>query len=217
MNQTPTQLDAFFQNYKTLSLKGRTVFLGGDEAHVSFINYLKQGTVKQYMVSNKGDEIVLNMYRPVCCFPLVHIFPSIQNHCYFETISDVELIRAPIDQFVVFLKQNPLVLFEITEVLAHAFFDISSMIECLILGRAHNRVVFALLMYARKFGECTKNGERIINMPLTHKNIGALVGLTRETVSREMERLEQKKIVTKKNGFVCISNMRGLIDETLLL
>lgn len=217
VNQVKPNLDTFFKNYKTLLLKGKTVFIGGDESHVSYIYYLKRGIAKQYAVSSRGDEVVLNMFRPISCFPLVHLFPSIQNHSYFETVSNVELIRAPISEFLLFLKGNPLILLDLAEILAHAFYDTSNMIECFMLGRAHNRVVMALLIYARKFGECTKKGERIINMPLTHKNIGALVGLTRETVSREMEHLERKKIVTKRNGLVCISNMRGLIDETLLL
>lgn len=215
MGQIPVQLCRFFANYKSLYLKERVPFIAADETAISSVYLLKQGIVKQYAISNKGDEVILNMFRPLCCFPLVHMFPEIKNHHYYETVSPVEIIRAPIEKFVFFIKQDPSVLFYLSEVLGQAFFDLSNMIECFMLGRAHNRVVLALLMSARKFGEYS-NGERKISIPLTHKSIGALVGLTRETVSREMERLEEKKVITKKGGLFCISNMRILIDEALL-
>jgi len=55
----------------------------------------------------------------------------------------------------------------------------------------------------------------LIHIPLTHRDIAMLVGMTRETVSIEIKKLERKGIIEYKGRSIFVKDLRKLKEGSL--
>ena len=74
----------------------------------------------------------------------------------------------------------------------------------LALRSATGRVVSALLQFAREQGKQDAHGLLTIDLPLTHRELGQLTGVSRETVTRTLGQLREAEAVhwTEAGGLV---------------
>jgi CRP/FNR family transcriptional regulator len=78
---------------------------------------------------------------------------------------------------------------------------------------ARARVLCVLLSLYERLGEALPSGERVLKLPLSRRDLAALAGISPETLSRTMRRLESERIASFKGRQVCFMNMVGLLDE----
>ena len=72
----------------------------------------------------------------------------------------------------------------------------------IICGCAQNKVASILLQLTHDHGDL-KNGKLVINFPATHRIIASIIGLTRETTSVQMSKLQKMGVIsTKRTQFV---------------
>lgn len=172
----------FFKDYKMMLKEKGTVLLkpGG---RIDTIYFVAKGLVRQYAVTPSGEEITVHIYRPGSFFPIVLVLAGVPNRFYFTAVSDVEVRAAPTIEVLAFLKDSPEALFDLTTRLAKAIDGLATRIEHGLPLRAHDRVRRLLAYWTKKFGD----------KRLTHKEIASWLGLSRETVSREMKKLKKKQ------------------------
>ena len=72
-----------------------------------------------------------------------------------------------------------------------------------------------MLICAERFGKKVGR-DVVIQVPLTHKDIANLVGMTRETVSIEMKKLAHRSLIGYKGKTVTVHDLVKLKDESLL-
>ena len=60
-----------------------------------------------------------------------------------------------------------------------------------------------------------KNKNEAVQLRITHREIAALTGLTKETISRECTKLERKGLIENTNRIVLIKNIQTLEIELL--
>mgnify|MGYP002683838487 CR=1 FL=1 len=106
-----------------------------------------------------------------------------------------------------YLGKLPKWLNELTTKILIRFDNVLSRMESLFFCNASVKVAAALLMCAKGFGE-EFQGETVVKIPLTHKDIEALVGITRETTSLEMKKLERQGLLTKSGRFISIKDLK---------
>jgi CRP/FNR family transcriptional regulator len=82
-------------------------------------------------------------------------------------------------------------------------------IEYLGYGRAEEKIISTLLFLARHFGE-QKNNEVQIQYLFTHKDIASFAGVSRETASRELEKLLKRKLIAYKKHLITIKDIHLL-------
>lgn len=208
------KLDRFFSQSKPFYYKkGDILVRAGDPIFGIF--FLKKGYVRQYVVSEKGDELTIHIYKPVCFFPIMLVFYGQQNLYYFEAMGDIEVWRAKPEKVVEFLKDEPDVLLDLTRRFAAGLVGLSTRIENLMFKDTYSRVASLLTYFAKRFGR--REGKVIIiKLPLTHKDLAAWVGAPRENVSRQIEKLKKKAlIITFDNHVIAVNDIRKLEEESL--
>ena len=87
--------------------------------------------------------------------------------------------------------------------------------EYLVFGNACNKVASILLICAERFGQKMAYGT-LITIPLTHKNIANLVGITRETTSVEIKKFEKKGLIAYRGRLIVVKNEDLLRKEAIL-
>jgi len=201
-NEIVKKLDSFFNRYKSLSLKkGKTLYQPNDPIHSIYL--LKQGLIKQYAISENGEELTINVFRPNSFFPIMLVLANQPNKYFFQAKTDVAIFKAPTKEVLEFLKLNPDVLLDLAKRFSAAILGLSTRVEELSFYQAKNRVSSLLLYLAEKFGG-TKNGKTVIKLLLTHQDLASWTSLTRETVSRQLEQLSKAGLINYNRHSITI-------------
>lgn len=210
---TPQQkLDQFFSQYKLRHYKkGETFLRAGDSPQGIF--FIKKGFVRLYSLSSYGKELTLVIYKPGEFFPVVFTFTEKPSIYYFETLSEVEMIKAPRENFISLIKENRDVSDEVNLHIIERFQVALKRMEYLTFGNANSRLASILLICARYFGVRRDHKEVKIPIPFTHTDIANLVGMARETVSIELKKFIDRGLIEKKRRLLVIKNRKALEKE----
>ncbi len=208
------KLNKFFSGFKKLSFKkGQLILRAGDKPPGIF--YLKKGYTRLYSLSKDAQELTLIIFKAGNIFPLMWTMNDAPNTYYLEAITAVELHQAPKEEFLKFIKNDNEVLFELTRRILMRFGGVLNRMEYAIFGHARSKVASIILICAERFGIKDKQGI-IIQVPLTHQDIANLIGVARETVSIEMEKLQKKGFINHQGKYLIIKNIQKLKEECAL-
>lgn len=86
--------------------------------------------------------------------------------------------------------------------------------QALNLGRLKTgqRIASRLWKLSRDHGVVQKDGSVLIDLPINQSDIGAMVGTSRETVSRFIKKLENEDVLYLKGHKIAIKNRNALLD-----
>ena len=201
MSFAAKQVEDFFHQYKIRKYsKGHILIFSGDQPEYVF--YLVEGRVKQYDVTYRGDEITLNVFTPPAFFPMSLAINKNANVYTYEAETDVVIRQAPASDVVTFLKANPDVQFDLLSRLYRGVDGLLSRMAHLMASSAKERLMFELVIACRRFGKIEKGSS--YSLVMNETDIGARAGLSRETVSREMSKLEKEGVLTFRAGKVVL-------------
>ncbi|MBP9718914.1 MAG: Crp/Fnr family transcriptional regulator [Candidatus Levybacteria bacterium] len=210
MNQIISEkIDIFFTQYKKYSYKkGEILIRAGDNP--SGIFYFKKGYVKQYAISQRGEEVVVNVFKPIAFFPMSWAMNETPNEYFFEVITDIEVWKAPREEVIAFIKDNPDVLYDLMRRVYKGTDGILTRMTYLMAGNAYARLVTELIIQAKRFG---KKDETTVMLQISEKDLAAQSGMTRETVSREIHTLKAKGLVIFEKNILTVVDIQKLEEE----
>lgn len=204
------KIETFFSTYKMRQYdKGQILTFAGDDPQ--YVYYLASGTVRKYDVSYRGDEIVVNIFKPGSFFPMSWAINKGPNIYFYQAASPIEVRLADPEDCVKFLKTNPDVMFDL---LSRVYNGADGMLKRMVLlmgGSARNRVIFEVLLEGRRFG--TEQTGKSKHITIQESELGARAGLTRETVSREMRKLTTEGLIKLENGKIIILDSDALSEK----
>jgi len=210
-NLIAKKLEAFFTQFRHQQYKKGEILIRADD-NPSGVFYLKKGYVKEYAISKKGDELVVNVFKPISFFPMTWAINDTSNTYYFEAMTAVDVWRAPREKTIEFLKSEPEVLYNLTSRIYKGLDGVLTRMTYLMAGNAYARVVTELIIQAKRFGE--KNGI-LVKLVFSETDLAAQSGMTRETVSREVKILKEKGLVEFNKRILVIKDLRKLENELL--
>ncbi len=165
------------------------------------VSFLLDGVVEQYDITPEGNKITVNIFKPTAFFPMSWAINKTPNSYFFAALADVRVKRADTDKTILFLQNNPDVTFDL---LSRVYKGTDALLKRLVLaasGIASSRLIFELLIEAYRFGVDLEDNKTLIKV--RQSNLAARSGLARETVSRELHKLEANKTVTlTKEGII---------------
>lgn len=208
------KLDLFFKQFKPLYYNKGEILLRADDVP-SGVFFLKRGYVRDYTLSDNGEELTLVIFKPDDIFPLPWVINNEPIMRYLEAMTPIEVWRAPRERFLDFLKKEPDVFLELTSRILVRLSGLMERMKYLIFGNAYTKVISILLICAERFGK-RKKGVVEIQVPLTHKDIALLVGVNRETASRQLERLTTNGLTSYQGKLLVIGNIEKLREEAVV-
>jgi CRP-like cAMP-binding protein len=200
------KIQEFFSQYKLRKYpKGQILILNGNPTN--HIYNLKSGVVKQYDISYRGDEVILNMFKEPAFFPMSLAINGGESSYTYEAKTDLEVRQAPVEDVIAFVKANPDVLYDLLSRVYSGVEGLLGRMAHLMASSAKGRLMFELLIESRRFGEATSGGGCILKT--SEKELGSRAGLSRETVSREINKLA-------KDGLLSIDKHQIIIKDLQL-
>lgn len=213
MNQIiAKKIESFFAEYPQRHHRQGQILIQAHD-NPTHVFHLIEGRVKQYDISYRGDEVVLNEFKPPAFFPMSYAINKTPNIYFYEAETDVVLRQAPNDEAVHFLKTNPDVLYNLLSRVYRGADGLLGRIAHLMAGSARSRILYELLIEGRRFGEPRGKG---VALHVTESDIGAHAGLARETVSREIHKLKEEGLISIVKKEIWINDLDQLAASVSL-
>lgn len=187
--------------------RGSCIFSQGERSDSVYI--VKEGRVLLSVLSRDGTEKILMFVGRGGIFGEQSVFDSAPQFCCATPIVNCEIYIVPSGIFRECLKENPDFSMRFIRLLTRKESILSAQIAELSFGSAFQRTAAELVYSADIYGVKVKDGI-LIDLPITHQDLGDKIHATRVTVSRALKRLCDEGIIgVRKRRFV-IRNMTAL-------
>jgi CRP-like cAMP-binding protein len=204
-------LETFFGKFTRLTYRKGETILRAEDAPQG-VMYLKKGYVRQYAVNLSGTTLMLHIFKPNSFFPMTWVVNDEPNRYYLEAVTPVELWRAPKEAVKKFLHEHPPVVYDLARRLLLGISGIRYRMQYLVMGSAYRKTILLILYLAHNFGE--KEGSAIIlPVPVTHQEIAAWIGTTRETASLQVALLKKLGLIQCFRRQLTIPSLKSLENE----
>jgi len=193
--------------------KGDFLFQLGDAAERLWI--VNEGSIKVFTYTQEGKEQILYLLSSGDFLGDLNLFKENAYPYYAAALEPTRLCTLSRENFQEILKDVP----KINEkVLAYAYDRITNLEELVQTVTAKNvgqRIAKLLLHFLEHFG-LERNGMLEITFPVSREDMANYLGLTRETVSRQLSQFQSEGIIDMKgNRQIRIKNKKALEDYSL--
>lgn len=210
-----SSLQKFLQTHTIKSYQRGDVILQQDMEPTCAFG-IKQGIIKTYNLTAKGEEKPVGFGTKKELFPLAWIFDKIHRAQYFyEALSDCQLYAVPKEKLVEFIKANPRAMFQLLDRCVWEAMTNEMRINALGQSKASDKVLHIIHYLALCFGRDLQTNIVEIPLPLTQQDVANFTGLTRETISVELKKLASQKIIFSRNRnlVVLTDRLDRLLDD----
>ena len=202
------KISNFFKKNKFQKYRKGEILIRADD-NPSGIFYLTKGMVREYAITKSGEEVVVNIFKPFAFFPVSYAMNGTSNAYFFEAVTDLELWKAPIDDTLKFLKDNPDVTYDLLRRVYKGTDGILKRMTYLMAGDAHSRLIVELIIHAERFSK----GSNSVELQLTETDLASQTGMARETISRQFRILKDKGLVAVNNNKIQVPDLNLLKSE----
>jgi CRP/FNR family cyclic AMP-dependent transcriptional regulator len=185
---------------KALFKKGAAVFQKTDMSTDLYI--VNDGSLKAVLSDDEGDEIVLARFEKGAFFGELSLLDGKGRSATIVADKDAELSVLNRDTLLELIMKDPKIAIMLMATLVERLRKADEMIESLAFQEVGERLVRALVEGARP-DERAKGFLKRDKM--THKELSALIGSSREAVSKCMKVLVTNGIVKESDGMMLIA------------
>lgn len=200
------QIEAYFAGYEARKYHARQILIFPGDPVLS-VYHLVSGQVRQYDISDQGDQVVVNIFQPPAFFPMSLAVNQNANRYFFETIDQAVIRRVPAKDVVKWLKAHPEIVFDLLKRIFLGADVLQRRMVHAMSSSAHIRMLYELWLDARRFGVKQSSGSLLV--PVYVYELAARTGLTRETASRELAKLRHLGVRTTPHG-ISVRNLKSL-------
>ena len=183
--------------------EGAVLFAEQEDPRGVFV--IVSGSAKNSMTSADGRTVILNINRTGDVMGLQEAVGGETYQTTAETLELSEIRIARRGPFLNFLHDNPDVTLQVARELGHQYYTACGQVRTLaLLHSASKKLAWFFMEWASRakwggFGAPAK-------LPLTHEEIGQIIGISRETVTRTLTRFRNQRLVRIDHSTLLIEN-----------
>ena len=183
--------------------KGQMILLEESMGETFFI--ITQGAVKVTRLSADGREVILAMLGESDFFGEMSLLDGEGRSANIVANEYAKVLTLSRSDFLDCLESYPKIAIALLEELAIRLRKSDQQIESLSLSDSEHRIGITLIRLAGELGTIKQGHVTVKNLPY-QQDIANMAGTSRETVSRTLKMLEDKKLVRRKNRNLTIYN-----------
>lgn len=183
--------------------KGQMILLEESTGETFFI--MTSGTVKVTRLSDDGREVILALLGESDFFGEMSLLDGEGRSANIVANEDAEVMTLSRRDFLEYLETYPKIAIALLEELAVRLRKSDQQIESLSLSDSEQRIGITLIRLAEERGTIKRGDVTVQNLPY-QQDIANMAGTSRETVSRTLKLLEDKKLVKRNGSDITIFN-----------
>ena len=184
--------------------KGGNIFFQGEVPRNAMI--VRDGVVRAYTITSGGEERVVALFGRGDVFPLTWILGETTNSLfYYDAVSEARLMSVGRDEFMDTVQNNPTAMNALLSFVGNQYTSLLLRITGLEQSRAVEKIGFTLYYLLFRYGIEKKPGVYTINLKLSQLMIANLVGLTRESSTKNLKVLKDKGIISYTSSMYTVN------------
>jgi CRP/FNR family transcriptional regulator len=191
--------------------KGEIIFFEGDLGESLYL--VKSGKVKLIKMVESGEEQIINIVKAGDIFAEVVLFDDGNYPATAITMEDTEVGIINGKDIEKLMYRIPEIALKILKVMSKRLRRAQQRIRNLGLKDTTSRTASALVYLAQEHGIGDETKVEI-NLSLTQQELASLIGTSRETVSRTLNRFKDDGLVSVSRQKIIIRDLAGL-KETI--
>lgn len=186
------------KNYK----KGEIIFSPGDRFDYLFI--VNKGRVKLSKISAMGKEQILKILEVGDFVGELALFKDSELTNFAEAMEKTQICIIKSEKVREIIMQRPEIGLKFLAKYTERIQQSEVIIEQISLREVEQRIANYLVSEVEKNDIKIKNGEYVINLPVTKSVLSSMLGTTKETLSRKLSSLQEE-------GFIRLEGHRKII------
>jgi len=187
--------------------QGQTLFWKGDEGTALYI--VKNGTIKIVLPSIEGEEIIVTMFSEGDFFGEMALLDGEPRSADAVAIEPSEVFILSRNNFLAFLQSNINAVESILSLLSKRLRRTDGMLEDTCFLNVSARLIKKLIELAKSHGQ-QKDNKILIDLSLTQKELGDMVGATRESINKELKSLREQGLIIIEGSRIQILDISRL-------
>jgi CRP-like cAMP-binding protein len=186
----------------------RTVlFRKGDPG--TYMIVVVRGRIKVCTHSEDGKELVLNLINPGEVVGEIALLDGSDRTADAVTLTDSDLLILERRDFIPFLQRHPDACMKLFAVLCERLRRTSELLEEALFLEGSSRLAKRLVHLAEIFGKPVPGGVKI-DISLSQQQLGNMVGMTRESMNKQLKQWRQDGLVRTEDGHYVLTDLDAL-------
>ena len=190
--------------YQKTMHRTQVLFQQGDKGDEFLI--VTEGAVKVELVNADGKELTLAILRPYQFLGELALLDDFPRSANAIALEDGHLLALNKRDFLRVVQQYPRMMLPITRQLTRRVRVLTEDIASMAFMDTFTRTARKLVSLAQDLGKPGPGLEVQIPQPLTHQELANLVGATRETITKILTDMKNRRLVAIHNHIITILN-----------
>jgi len=187
--------------------QGQVIFRKGDEGTALYI--LRSGTIKIVLPSRLGAEIIVSIFSDGDFFGEMALLDGEPRSADAVAIKPSELLVLSRNDFLSFLQSDVNAVNSILSVLTKRLRKTHDLLEDVCFLTISQRLSKLILELGKIYGR-SEGDSVIIDISLTQKELGDMIGATRESINKELKMLRERGLIEMKGNQIQICDLSRL-------
>lgn len=195
--------------YSTMRVikKGANVLFQGEIPRKAII--VRDGIIRAYTITSNGEERVVALYGKGDILPLSWVLGETSNTLfYYDAVSEARLMTFSKNDFHKVLNEDPAALQMVLRFVGTQYTALLLRITGLEQSRAIEKIGFTLYYLLFRYGTEKQPGIYNINIKLSQLMISNLVGLTRESSTKNLKVLKDRGIIDYTSSTYTVNKLK---------
>lgn len=191
-------------------IKGDVIFTEGNIANTLY--FVNEGKIKLYKYTKDGKEQILHVLSEGDFFGELDLIKPSKYGFNAKAIVDSKICTLTKEEMKDIMMRNLEIGIKLLETVGERLAKVENLVQNLATNDVDSRMAYLITDLMEKYGESTGNNISI-KLPLSREEMANYIGVTRETISRKLKKLEDEnliKIIGTKN--IVILDEEGLRD-----
>ena len=181
--------------------KHQTIFREGDPGQTFYV--ILSGSVAIVRIAPDGRETILSILKARDFFGEMSIFDTSVRAASVRTLTDVEVGVIERADFLALIDRSPRIGRLLVIALSERLRAANKLIAATTSQDIRSRLASLLLNLMSSFGETVPEGTRI-SLRLTNQEMANMIGTTRETVNRTLNRFWDERLIDMRSANVVV-------------
>ena len=188
--------------------KGKILFIEGESGEAVY--FVKKGKIKIYKSDIEGREYILHIFGPGQIFAEAVLLEGGPYPASAVAVEDSVVGMIKNRDLEDLLKKNTEIALKIIKIMSHRLRESQDKIKNLVFKDTYARTACALHRMSLEHGTKTAKGIEV-QLPITRAELGAIVGTSRETVTRMLSEMHRKGIINMDRQKITVLNETELM------
>jgi CRP-like cAMP-binding protein len=188
--------------------RGDIIFQKDEPGHALFI--VERGSVRIYVPSAQGNDLILAVLAAGDFFGDISLLDGRPRSASAAATSDTVLLALERSDFIALITSRPAAAMAVLEAVSRRLRETDEMASDLAFLDVGGRLAKKLLELAGSHGVQRAGGGTLINLSVTQEEMANMIGVTRESVNRNLSEFRRLGLIQSQGRKVIIKDAARL-------